>query len=57
MMGADGYATALLFIGLTLGLVTSWVLLSNHPYDRCVEMYATPEDIGECVWILENENG
>jgi len=28
--------------------------LKTHPYDECKEMYETPEDISECVWIKEN---
>lgn len=32
------------------------VLLGNygHPYEECQRMYNTPEDISECVWLLEN---
>lgn len=44
-------------MGVTAGFLICWLTLTDHPYDRCVEMYDTPEDIGECVWILENENG
>lgn len=28
--------------------------MNTHPYDECVTMYETPEDIMECVWIKEN---
>ena len=36
-----------LAIGLTLG---SW----SHPYEQCKRKYEDPNDIMECVWILEN---
>ena len=26
-----------------------------HPYERCERMYDNPNDIMECVWILENK--
>lgn len=26
----------------------------SHPYEQCKRMYATPEDISECMWIKEN---
>ena len=29
-------------------------LLYYHPYERCERMYDNPNDIMECVWILEN---
>lgn len=33
------------------------VLLGNHghPYEECKRNYDAPEDIMECVWILEND--
>ena len=44
-----GIPIALAFVlGLTLG---SW----SHPYEVCKKQHETPEDISECVWILENE--
>ena len=26
-----------------------------NPYERCERMYDNPNDIMECVWILEND--
>ena len=28
-----------------------------HPYERCTveKGFANPEDIGECIWLLENQ--
>jgi hypothetical protein len=44
-----GVPAAVTFIvGLALGSYT-------HPYEECKRMYETPEDIAECVWILEND--
>ena len=33
------------------------VLLGNygHPYEECKRKYEDPNDIMECVWILEND--
>ena len=31
-----------------------WIGYESHPYERCKQMYETPEDISECVWIKEN---
>ena len=31
-----------------------FVGIYGHPYEVCKRMYATPEDISECVWIKEN---
>lgn len=56
MFGASGYDTSMLFIGIFMGLVMGWLLCGSHPYDRCIEMYQTPEDISECVWLLENKD-
>lgn len=36
-------------IGLVCGMA-----LRDHPYDRCVDMYETPEEVSECVWLLMN---
>lgn len=45
-----------LIIGLLSGIAIGIVIaISNHPYERCSAMYDTPEDVMECVWILENE--
>ena len=40
--------------GILFGLGV--IALANYarPYEVCKRMYNTPEDIGECVWILEN---
>lgn len=56
MFGASGYDTSMLLIGIFMGLVTGWLLCGSHTYDRCTEMYQTPEDISECVWLLENKD-
>lgn len=32
------------------------VLVEDHPYDRCVLTYETPEDIIECVWLLSSNS-
>ena len=26
----------------------------THPYSKCSKIYEAPEDISECVWLLEN---
>ena len=28
-----------------------------HPYERCTveKGFTNPEDIGECIWLLENQ--
>ena len=41
-----------LIVGLTLG---SW----SHPYERCTvgKGFTNPEDIGECIWLLDNQPG
>ena len=38
---------AVFVLGLYLGN-------ASHPYEVCKMKYDTPEDISECVWILEN---
>jgi hypothetical protein len=44
-----GIPIAVAFVlGLTLG---SW----SHPYEQCKRKYEDPNDIMECVWILEND--
>ena len=43
-----GIPIALVFVlGLALGSY-------SHPYEVCKQMYETPEDISECVWLKEN---
>ena len=41
------------WIGIALSV---GFLLANyfHPYEQCKRMYNSPEDVMECVWILEN---
>lgn len=41
------------FKGLFIGSVLL-AILNYHPYERCKRMYDTPNDVMECVWILEN---
>jgi len=37
-----------MFIGMAIGSY-------YHPYERCERKgYTTPNDIGECVWLLQN---
>lgn len=55
MFGASGYDTSMLFIGMFMGLIMGWLLSGSHPYDRCTEMYQTPEDISECVWLMTHD--
>ena len=46
-----GIPVAIAFVvGLALG---SW----SHPYERCTvgKGFTNPEDIGECIWLLENQ--
>jgi hypothetical protein len=35
-------------VGLALGSY-------SHPYEQCARMYNSPENIGECVWIKQND--
>lgn len=37
------------FIG---GIYTGYY---GHPYEKCNSMYASAEDIGECIWLLRNQ--
>lgn len=37
---------------IILGLL---VLYYMHPYEQCKRKYDDPNDIMECMWILENE--
>lgn len=45
-----GLAFILAFIaGLALGLY-------SHPYEQCTRKgFTNPEDIGECIWLLDNQ--
>ena len=36
------------WIGLVIGS-------SSHPYERCEKKYSTPDDISECIWLLQND--
>jgi hypothetical protein len=41
-------------IGFFVGsLISAMVIFANDPYLKCKDMYDTPDDIIECVWILE----
>jgi hypothetical protein len=42
----------ILFLVLMIG-VGAFMLTPGHR-ERCESMYESEEDIGECVWILEN---
>ena len=37
-------------VGLALGS-------ASHPYERCTvgKGFTNPEDIGECIWLLQNQ--
>jgi hypothetical protein len=28
--------------------------INVHPYDKCAKVYSGPDDVSECVWILQN---
>ena len=48
-----GIPIAIAFIlGLILGS-------AGHPYERCTvgKGFTNPEDIGECIWLLDNQPG
>ena len=40
-------------LGAWVGAWASWV---THPYEQCTRKgFTNPEDIGECIWLLENQ--
>lgn len=41
-------------IALVIGLAYNYTI-QEHPYDKCMDMYETPNDVSECVWILTNK--
>ena len=48
---------------LTITFLTGFVLggslvLLTNPYNRCTieKGFTNPEDIGECIWLLENQS-
>jgi len=45
------------YVYLTLAFITGWaVAMYWHPYERCLRKgFTNPEDIGECIWLLENQ--
>ena len=48
-----GIPLAVVFVlGLYLGS-------ASHPYERCTvgKGFTNPEDIGECIWLLDNQPG
>lgn len=49
----EGFSKASLY-GLAFLLGGIFVYLI-HPYERCERKYDSPNDIMECVWILEND--
>jgi hypothetical protein len=53
----DGYIkTSIIGLPFAFGLIAGWAFATYfHPYEECKRMYETPEDIAECVWILEND--
>ena len=43
------------YVYLVLAFIAGWATsMYTHPYEQCKRMYATPENISECVWIKEN---
>lgn len=37
-------------------LIGAWALgRYTHPYEKCERMYVGPENISECIWLLENQ--
>jgi hypothetical protein len=43
-------------LGLTIGILITYTYINvNTPYIKCNKMYNNPEDVSECVWILENQ--
>lgn len=53
----EGYVKAsILGIPAAVAFITGLALGSYaHPYEECKRKYETPEDISECVWILEHD--
>lgn len=48
-----------LFLG-TFAVLIDYMFIDggiySHPYDRCISKgFVNPEDIGECIWLLENQ--
>jgi hypothetical protein len=41
------------FIAFFVG-VTLYALLYVHPFDECSNAHSSPDDILECVWLLQN---
>ena len=55
------YRASSILIGFGVGLFTAGLIMMiaiifqpDHPYDGCMLKYTQPEDIIECVWLLEN---
>ena len=47
-----------LTITFLAGFVLGGLLVTlTHPYNRCTieKGFTNPEDIGECIWLLENQ--
>ena len=44
------FAASAFVVGLALGS-------ASHPYERCTvgKGFTNPEDIGECIWLLQND--
>ena len=54
----DGFLSGIRFavpysISFLLGAAL-YGALYTHPYDECSSQHTTPEDISECVWIIQN---
>lgn len=54
----EGYVKASVFgIPIALAFVAGLALGSySHPYEQCTRKgFTSPEDIGECIWLLDNQ--
>lgn len=53
----DGFTRASKYgIPIALALVAGLALGSySHPYEKCERKGVGPDDIAECVWLLENQ--
>lgn len=49
----EGYLKAFAWTA-PFAIIALILMYAFHPYERCKRMYDNPNDIMECVWILEN---
>jgi hypothetical protein len=46
------------YVYLIIAFIAGWAFaIYTHPYERCTvgKGFTNPEDIGECIWLLENQ--